>query len=96
MYIKVSSILRHYKTRTQTNTVLCKHGEPFNLAPEWKSRHYHVNTPFANLVNYTTSLQKPSSCDLHLKILYSLNNYHFLYFFFAFIARVNQITEGYR
>ena len=32
--IKVSSILRHYKTRTPTNTALCKHGATFNLAPE--------------------------------------------------------------
>ena len=43
--IKVSSILRHYKTRTPTNTGLCKHGATFHLAPEWKSRRYHVNTP---------------------------------------------------
>ena len=32
--IKVSSILRHYKTRTPTNTALCKHGATFHLAPE--------------------------------------------------------------
>ena len=32
--IKVSSILRHYKTRTPTNTTLCKHGATFHLAPE--------------------------------------------------------------
>ena len=43
--IKVSSILRHYKTRTPTNTALCKHGATFHLAPEWKSPRYHVNTP---------------------------------------------------
>ena len=30
--IKVSSILRHYKTRTPTNTGLCKHGATFHLA----------------------------------------------------------------
>ena len=34
MSIKVSSILRHYKTRTPTNTALCKHGATFHLAPE--------------------------------------------------------------
>ena len=32
--IKVSSILRHYKTHTPTNTALCKHGATFHLAPE--------------------------------------------------------------
>ena len=32
--IKVSSILRHYKTRTPTNTALCKQGATFHLAPE--------------------------------------------------------------
>ena len=48
--IKVSSILRHYKTRTPTNTALCKHGATFHLAPEWKSRRYHVNTP----LNFST------------------------------------------
>ena len=32
--IKVSSILRHYKTRTPINTALCKHGATFHLAPE--------------------------------------------------------------
>ena len=32
--LKVSSILRHYKTRTPTNTALCKHGAAFHLAPE--------------------------------------------------------------
>ena len=32
--IKVSSILLHYKTRTPTNTALCKHGATFHLAPE--------------------------------------------------------------
>ena len=32
--IKVSSILRHYKTRTPTNTALCKHGATFHLALE--------------------------------------------------------------
>ena len=32
--IKVSSILRHYKTRTPTNMALCKHGATFHLAPE--------------------------------------------------------------
>ena len=32
--IKVSSILPHYKTRTPTNTALCKHGATFHLAPE--------------------------------------------------------------
>ena len=45
IFIKVSSILRHYKTRTPTNTALCKHGATFHLAQEWKSRRYHVNTP---------------------------------------------------
>ena len=34
MSIKVSSILWHYKTRTPTNTALCKHGATFHLAPE--------------------------------------------------------------
>ena len=32
--IKLSSILRHYKTRIPTNTALCKHGATFHLAPE--------------------------------------------------------------
>ena len=32
--IKVSSILRHYRTHTPTNTALCKHGATFHLAPE--------------------------------------------------------------
>ena len=32
--IKVSSILRHYKTRTPSNMALCKHGAFFHLAPE--------------------------------------------------------------
>ena len=32
--IKVSSILRHYKTRTPANTALCKQGATFHLAPE--------------------------------------------------------------
>ena len=32
--IKVSSILRHYETRTPTNTALCKHGATFHLALE--------------------------------------------------------------
>ena len=32
--IKVSSILRHYITRTPTNTALCKRGATFHLAPE--------------------------------------------------------------
>ena len=32
--IKVSPILRHNKTRTPTNTALCKHGATFHLAPE--------------------------------------------------------------
>ena len=45
IFIKISSILQHYKTRTPTNTALCKHGATFHLAPEWKSHHYHVNTP---------------------------------------------------
>ena len=45
IFIKVSSILRHYKTRIPTNTALCKHGATLHLAAEWKSRHYHVNTP---------------------------------------------------
>ena len=43
--IKVSSILWHYKTRTPTNTALCKHSATFHVAPEWKPRRYHVNTP---------------------------------------------------
>ena len=30
--IKVSSILRHYKTRNPTNTALCKHGATFHRA----------------------------------------------------------------
>ena len=34
IHYKVSSILRHYKTRTPTNTALCKHGATFHLAPE--------------------------------------------------------------
>ena len=45
IFIKISSILRRYKTRTPTNTALCKHSATFHLAPEWKSCHYHVNTP---------------------------------------------------
>ena len=45
MTVRFTSILRHYKTRTPTNTALCKHGATFHLAPEWKSRRYHVNTP---------------------------------------------------
>ena len=48
--IKVSSILWHYKTRTPTNTALCKHSATFHLTPEWKSRRYHVNTP----LNFST------------------------------------------
>ena len=32
--IKVSSSLRHYKTRTPTSTALCKHGATFHLVPE--------------------------------------------------------------
>ena len=32
--MKVSSILRHYKARTPTNTASCKHGATFHLAPE--------------------------------------------------------------
>ena len=55
IFIKISSILRHYKTRTPTNTALCKHGATFHLAPEWKSRHYHVNTP-----QKTTATEKPT------------------------------------
>ena len=35
IFIKISSILRHYKTRTPRNTALCKHGATFHLAPEW-------------------------------------------------------------
>ena len=45
IFIEASSILRHFKTRTPINTALCKHGATFHLAPEWKSRRYHVNIP---------------------------------------------------
>ena len=34
IFIEVSSILRHYKTRSPINTALCKHGATFHLAPE--------------------------------------------------------------
>ena len=42
--IKVSSILRHYKTRTPINTALCKHGATFHLAPN-ESRAVIMQTP---------------------------------------------------
>ena len=44
IFVEVSSILRHYKTCTPINTALYKHGATFHLAPEWKSRWYHVNS----------------------------------------------------
>ena len=34
IFIKISSILRHYKGRTPTNTALCKHSATFHLALE--------------------------------------------------------------
>ena len=42
--IKVSSILRHYKTRTPINTALCKHGATFYLARN-ESRAVIMQTP---------------------------------------------------
>ena len=59
MSIKVSSVLRHYKTLTPTNTALCKHGATFHLAPEWKSCRYHVNTPQISRTYSDTKRQCP-------------------------------------
>ena len=36
IFIKISSILRHYKARTPTNTALCKHSATFHLPPVMK------------------------------------------------------------
>ena len=76
--IKVLSILRHYKTRTPTNTALCKHGATFHLAPEWKSHRYHVNTPlFCDALgslpstNKTMKKNKLKSVDLISMISYN-------------------------
>ena len=67
--IKVSSILRHYKTRTPTNTALCKHGATFHLAPERKSRRYHVNTPLEHQDRVVQSPINPRLARIFIAIL---------------------------
>ena len=56
IFIEVSSIFRHYKTRTPINAALCKLSF---ISPRNDSRaggrRYHVNTPFHNIGTYLIS-----------------------------------------